>query len=89
MVLLGVLSRVEMNALWAPLTALLRRVHKCVLDEADDFIDGEWNSGSSRSAAGLPLYGGAKRVERKREGGLHHTRARIGVRRTVASGTLG
>ena len=37
----GVLSRVEMNALQAPLTALLRRVHKCVLDEADDFIDSD------------------------------------------------
>ena len=37
----GGLSRVEMNALRAPLTALLRREHKCVLDEADDFIDSD------------------------------------------------
>ena len=35
------LSRVEMNALRAPLTALLSREHKCVLDEADEFIDSE------------------------------------------------
>ena len=35
----GVLSRVEMNTLRAPLTALPSREHKCVLDEADDFID--------------------------------------------------
>jgi hypothetical protein len=35
----GALSRVEMNALRAPLTALPNREDKCVLDEADDFID--------------------------------------------------
>jgi len=35
------LSRVEMNALRAPLTALPSREHKCVLDEADDFIDSD------------------------------------------------
>jgi len=35
----GALSRVEMNALRAPLTALPSREDKCVLDEADDFID--------------------------------------------------
>jgi hypothetical protein len=36
------LSRVEMNALWAPLTALpnLLRARVC-LTEADDFIDGD------------------------------------------------
>jgi hypothetical protein len=37
----GGLSRVEMNALRAPLTALLSGEHKCVLDEADDFIDSD------------------------------------------------
>ena len=35
----GALSRVEMNALRSPLTALSSREDKCVLDEADDFID--------------------------------------------------
>ena len=35
------LSRVEMNALRAPLTALPSREDKCVLNEADDFIDSE------------------------------------------------
>ena len=35
------LSRVEINALRAPLTALPSREDKCVLDEADDFIDSE------------------------------------------------
>jgi hypothetical protein len=37
----GALSRVEMNALRAPLTALPSCEDKCVLDEADDFIDSE------------------------------------------------
>jgi hypothetical protein len=37
----GALSRVEMNALRAPLTALPNREDKCVLDEADDFIDSD------------------------------------------------
>jgi len=35
----GALSRVEMNALRAPLTALPSPEDKCVFDEADDFID--------------------------------------------------
>jgi hypothetical protein len=35
------LSRVEMNALRAPLTALPSREDKYVLNEADDFIDSE------------------------------------------------
>jgi hypothetical protein len=35
----GALSRVEINTLWAPLTALPSREDKCVFDEADDFID--------------------------------------------------
>ena len=35
----GALSRVEMNALRAPLTALPSREGKCLFDEADDFID--------------------------------------------------
>ena len=35
----GALSRVEMNALRAPLTALLNQEGKCVFDEADDFTD--------------------------------------------------
>ena len=35
------LSRVEINALRAPLTALPSREDKCVLDEADDFIDSD------------------------------------------------
>ncbi len=35
----GVLSRVEMNALQAPLTAPPNREDKCAFDEADDFID--------------------------------------------------
>ena len=35
----GALSRVEMNALRAPLTALPSREDKCLFDEADDFID--------------------------------------------------
>ena len=35
----GRLSRVEMNALRAPLTALPSQEDKCVFDEADDFID--------------------------------------------------
>jgi len=34
-----VLSRVEMNALRAPLTALPSREDNYVFDEADDFID--------------------------------------------------
>ena len=37
----GVLSRVEMNALRAPLTAPPSREDKCVWDEADDFIDSD------------------------------------------------
>ena len=37
----GALSRVEMNALRAPLTALPSREDKYVLDEADDFIDSD------------------------------------------------
>jgi len=37
----GALSRVEMNALRAPLTALPSREDKCVFDEADDFIDSD------------------------------------------------
>ena len=38
----GALSRVEMNALRAPLTSLPNREDKCAFDEADDFIeDGE------------------------------------------------
>jgi hypothetical protein len=37
----GALSRVEMNALRAPLTALLSREGKCLFDEADDFIDSD------------------------------------------------
>jgi len=37
----GVLSRVEMNALRAPLTALPNHEGKCAFDEADDFIDSE------------------------------------------------
>jgi hypothetical protein len=37
----GMLSRVEMNALWAPLTALPNHQGKCVFDEADDFIDSD------------------------------------------------
>jgi len=37
----GVLSRVEMNALRAPLTALPNHEDKCAFDEADDFIDSE------------------------------------------------
>ena len=37
----GALSRVEMNALQAPLTALPSREDKCVFDEADDFIDSD------------------------------------------------
>ena len=41
----GVLSRVEMNALRAPLTALPSREDKCVLDEADDFIDSDKKKG--------------------------------------------
>jgi hypothetical protein len=35
----GELSRVKMNALRAPLTALSSREDKCVFDEADGFID--------------------------------------------------
>ena len=35
----GALSRVKMNALRAPLTALPSQEDKCVFDEADDFID--------------------------------------------------
>ena len=37
----GALSRVEMNALRAPLTALPSREDNCVFGEADDFIDSE------------------------------------------------
>jgi len=37
----GVLSRVEMNALRAPLTALPSREDNYVFDETDDFIDSE------------------------------------------------
>ena len=37
----GGLSRVQMNALRAPLTALPSREDKYVLDEADDFIDSD------------------------------------------------
>ena len=35
----GALSRVKMNTLRVPLTALPSREDKCVFDEADDFID--------------------------------------------------
>ena len=42
----GALSRVEMNALRAPLTTLPSREDKCVLDEADDFIDGTQAGGA-------------------------------------------
>ena len=38
----GVLSRVEMNALRAPLTALPSREDNYVFDEADDFIEVKW-----------------------------------------------
>ncbi len=34
-----VLSRVQMNALRAPLTAPANEMDSCVLDETDDFID--------------------------------------------------
>jgi hypothetical protein len=46
------LSRVEMNALRAPLTALSARVEKCchfLLDRADAFIDGWLHSHCKRS----------------------------------------